>query len=183
LEPLKLENVKSRAVARSAERTISRRNFFKLVGGGVAAAIAAPQALASKVTQIPVEFGWTWYYNDKVVGQSEFSKLITETLRKNSSKIRENISQNNVLLAKLKDGTKVQLNIERISEEEQTRRMQIRLEHYLEEKQKERLKDKVKNNGKMYEYNSKDKSPFYEGYREPVIDWGPVENPTYNGAD
>lgn len=150
---------------------LSRRTFFKLAGGGIAAAIAAPHALAAKVTQIPVEFGFTWYtgYNT-ITGEkvtSEFSKIITETLRNNSNMLRDNISKNNVLLAKLKDGHKVQLNIERISEEEQTRRMIMRLEERAAEKQQQRIRDKPKNNGKMYEPGGDpiewDTHPLYEG--------------------
>ena len=97
---------------------VSRRSFFKLLGGAVALAAVPTKAIANLI-EIPVEFGWTW----KIKEKSEFSDIVAKTLRANSSKIRDNLSQNNVLYMKLKEGQKIKLNIERIDPDEQTRRM------------------------------------------------------------
>ncbi len=103
---------------------VSRRSFFKLLGGAVALA-ATPLKTIENVIEIPVEFGWTWKVKDNP--HSEFSKIITKTLRENRAKIAENVSQNNALYLKLKEGQKIKLNIERISPELQTERMAERL--------------------------------------------------------
>lgn len=106
---------------------VSRRNFFKLLGGAAALA-AAPTTVIAEAIEIPVEFGWTWHVpTDKIEPDSEFAKIIKKTLKDNAHKIRENISQNNALFLKLKDGRKAKLNIEHISPEEQTNRMAERL--------------------------------------------------------
>ena len=101
---------------------LSRRSFFRLAGGGVAAAIVAPQILLEKVINIPVEFGWTWFV-DKSKIEPTLGELVSRTLRNNHEAIVNNLYADNALLAKLSDGTKVQLNIEKISEEEQTKRI------------------------------------------------------------
>ncbi len=103
---------------------VSRRSFFKLLGGAVALA-ATPLKAIENVIEIPVEFGWTWKVKDNP--HTKFSELITETLRANRAKLAENVSQNNALYLKLKEGQKIKLNIERISPEEQTNRMAERL--------------------------------------------------------
>lgn len=117
---------------------LSRRSFFRLAGGGIAAAVIAPQALLEKIINIPVEFGWTWYV-DKTKVPSTLSEIVTSTLRANTQKIAENVSANNALLMKLKDGTKVNLQIEPISPEAQTKRMGERHKARLVEREKQRL--------------------------------------------
>ncbi len=99
---------------------VSRRSFFKLLGGAVALA-ATPLKAIENIIEIPVEFGWTWKVKDNP--HSEFSKIIAKTLRENRAKLAENISQNNALYIKLKEGQKIKLNIERIDPDEQTKRM------------------------------------------------------------
>lgn len=106
---------------------VSRRHFFKLLGGAVALT-AVPLRPIENLVEIPVEFGWTWRipgYKDNP--HSEFSKIITETLRANRAKLAENVSQNNALYIKLKEGQKIKLNIERIDPDEQTKRMAERM--------------------------------------------------------
>lgn len=124
---------------------VSRRNFFKLLGGGVALVVAPSIAVAEKIINIPVEFGWTWYI-DKNKVPSNFSKLITETLRENTQKIAENISKNNALLVKLSDGQKIKLNIEQISEQEQNERIKIRMQNKFEEQERNRVNQVIKRN-------------------------------------
>lgn len=107
---------------------VTRRNFFKLLGGGVALAAMPSIALAEKVINIPVEFGWTWFVDKNKVPVS-LMNLVKETLSQNTQKIAENVSKNNSLLLKLKDGTKVNLQIEQISKQEQNNRMVLRTEN------------------------------------------------------
>lgn len=114
---------------------VSRRNFFKLVGGAVALA-AAPGVVISKAIEIPVKFGWTWSV-DKTKLSPDLSELVTKTLKANAPKIRENLAKNNALFAKLKDGSKVKFVIEPIDPDEQTKQMA--------EKLKERLAKRVPN--------------------------------------
>lgn len=118
---------------------LSRRSFFRLAGGGIAAAVIAPQALLEKVINIPVEFGWTWYVDKTKLPSSNFSEMITKTLRDNTQKIAENISTNNALLVKLKDGTKANLQIERISEQAQNERINQRMKERIALREKQRL--------------------------------------------
>lgn len=115
---------------------LSRRSFFRLVGGGIATAVIAPKLLLDKVINIPVEFGWTWYLDKSQLPKhsNTFADMITKTLRENAPKLRENIASNNALLMKLKDGTKVQLNIERIPEKLQNERMIARADQRFKEK-------------------------------------------------
>ena len=139
---------------------LSRRSFFRLVGGGIAAAIVAPKILLDKVIEIPVEFGWTWHVDKaKLPGgpMSSFTEMITKTLRENSHKIRENVEGHNALLVKLKSRETALLKIERISPEEQTKRMAARLD--------ERYKN---NRGVIRRPNGRgdDISPFYAGYED-----------------
>lgn len=117
---------------------LSRRNFFRLAGGGIAAAVIAPQALLEKVINIPVEFGWTWYV-DKNKIPSSLTEIVTKTLRENTQNIADNISANNALLMKLKDGAKVNLQIERISEDYQNERIIKRNKERIALREKERL--------------------------------------------
>lgn len=117
---------------------LSRRSFFRLAGGGIAAAVIAPKLLLDKVINIPVEFGWTWFV-DKSKIPPTLSKLVTATLRDNAQTIANNITTNNSLLMKLKDGTKVNLQIENIGETAQNERMKIRMQKRLEEKEASRI--------------------------------------------
>lgn len=150
----------------SPKKAISRRNFFKLVGGGVAAAVIAPYALAKDVIRIPVEFGWTWYV-DKTKVPDGLSEIITTTLRNNTQKIAENIDKGNALLAKLAAGDKVLLEFEKISPEEQSKRMVARLEDRQKRKQELRLAYNHTLNGRIYEY-SPIMDCFYEDLGEMI---------------
>ena len=134
---------------------LSRRSFFRLVGGGVAAAVVAPKLLAEKIINIPVEFGWTWYVDKSKLPSSDFSKVITETLRNNTQLIADNISKNNSLLVKLKDGTKANLQIERIDPEMQNRRILARMEARRRDSVKEEI-DYVRKFTNLSEDNIKD---------------------------
>lgn len=107
---------------------LSRRSFFRLAGGGIAAAIVAPKMLAEKVLEIPVEYGFTWHVlPGSIPKRPRLSEIITRTLRENSPKLADNITQNNAFLLKLKDGTKVQLKVDRISPKVQEQRIIARL--------------------------------------------------------
>jgi hypothetical protein len=134
---------------------LSRRSFFRLAGGGIAAAIIAPKILLDKIIEIPVEFGWTWHV-DKTKIPPSFAEIITKTLRENAPKLRENIEQKNALLVKLKSREVVRLRVERISPEEQTKRMSERLI----------ARTKIR----RYEYKpptrQDEAATFYEGYED-----------------
>lgn len=134
---------------------VSRRSFFKLIGGAVALA-ATPLKAIENVIEIPVEFGWTWKVKDNP--HSEFSKIVTETLRANRAKLAENLSNNNVLLLKLKEGQKIKLNIERIDPDVQTQRMAQRM--------KDRLPKRNEEYPETFGYVTKLKSreEFYKNY-------------------
>lgn len=127
---------------------LSRRSFFRLAGGGIAAAVIAPQVLLDKVLTIPVEFGWTWYV-DKSKIPPTLSELVASTLRQNTQKIAENVTANNSLLMKLKDGIKVNLQIDNISIEEQNKRMGERTRKRLEERDRIKI-DEFKKKQKEY---------------------------------
>ncbi len=136
---------------------LSRRSFFRLLGGGVAAAIVAPKLLFDKVIEIPVEYGWTWFVDkSKLPGgpKSDFAELITKTLRENSAKLAENIENNNALLVKLSNNDKALLRIDRISPEDQTKRMSDRLSN--------RIKNKYANNATRED----EKATFFTGYED-----------------
>ena len=153
---------------------LSRRSFFRLLGGGVAAAVIAPKLLLDKIIEIPVEYGWTWYVDKtKIPGDHyNLSEIITKTLRKNSHLVADNVSKNNPLLMKLANKEKVQLNITKISPEEQTKRMTDRMELRQKEKDAKRLRDKINNGGRLYPVDYK-ADPFYEGYQDPVKKFAP----------
>lgn len=117
---------------------LSRRSFFKLAGGGIAAAVIAPAALAESIIQVPVDFGFTFGPVPETHGKT-LADRIRDTLRENASEIRKNIEGKNALLMKLEDGKKVQINIHRISVEQQAERMA--------ETMRQR---KIKRHGKVY---------------------------------
>ena len=117
---------------------LSRRSFFRLAGGGIAAVMVAPSILLDKVINIPVEFGWTWFV-DKSKLEPSLAKLVSKTLTENTQELYNNLGSNNALLAKLSDGTKVQLNITRITEQEQIERIKKRSEVYIKQKEEARL--------------------------------------------
>lgn len=139
------------------QEKLSRRSFFRLAGGGIAAAVVAPYALAEKIKSIPVELGWTWFI-DKSKVDPTLSELISRTLRENKIKIADNLFENNALLVKLKNGQKVQLNIERIDSDVQTKRMKDRLELRFAQKQEKRLRDRLNNSGRLYSVDSSNKT-------------------------
>lgn len=118
---------------------VSRRSFFKLIGGAVALTVAPARAIA-KIIEVPVEFGWTWYL-DKSKFDSGFADMITSTLRQNTQVIAENISANNPLYLRLKDKQKIKLNIEKISEREQNTRIMERMQTRLRLKEARRIAD------------------------------------------
>src|SRR5690348_2448415 len=122
---------------------LTRRSFFRLAGGGIAGAVIAPKLLLDKVINIPVEFGWTWFV-DKSKLEPSLGEIVSQTLRENTKKIADNITANNTLLAKLKDGTKVQLNIEKISEELQNKRIIERYNSKILEREKARVEKVIK---------------------------------------
>lgn len=138
---------------------VTRRNFFKLLGGGVALAAMPSIALAEKVINIPVEFGWTWFV-DKNKAPVSLMSLIKETLSQNTQKIAENVSQNNSLLLKLKDGTKVNLQIEQISKEAQNKRI---IERMIDREAK-RIADIEKNYNLQDYLDGKIPHPLYRTY-------------------
>lgn len=121
-----------------AGEKLTRRSFFRLAGGGIAAAVIAPQLLMEKIINIPVEFGWTWYV-DKNNVPNDLSKLVSRTLAENTQSIAANLGKNNALLMKLKDGTKVNLQIEQITEQAQNERMNRRTKDRIVQREKERL--------------------------------------------
>lgn len=122
---------------------VTRRNFFKLLGGGVALVIAPSIAVAEKIINIPIEFGWTWYV-DKNKVPATLSEIITKTLRENTQKICENIGKENALLVKLKDGQKLKLNIEQISEQKQNERICERQKQRMIERERARIDNLIK---------------------------------------
>ena len=135
---------------------VSRRSFFKLLGGAVALA-AAPSTVIAKAIEIPVEFGWTWHV-DKTKLAPGFADLVKKTLADNASAIRDNLAQNNALFLKLKSGDKVKLNIERISPDEQTKRMAERLK----DRHRPPLEKFPETFGSLN--NLKNREDFYKGY-------------------
>lgn len=117
-----------------ARQKLSRRSFFRLVGGGVAAAVvAAPYVIKEAITRIPVELGWTWYI-DKSKVEPTLNEIIQHTLRNNKDKIVDNLFENNALLVKLHNNQKVLLEIDKISPEDQTQRMKVRLQQRFEDR-------------------------------------------------
>jgi len=149
---------------RQPKNNLSRRSFFRLVGGGIATAVLAPYALAKGVIEVPVEFGWTWYI-DKVKYPTSLHGLITKTLQENTQKIVENIEKSNTLLAKLPAGEKILLKFEQITPEEQNKRMIERLNQRHKAKQAKRLQHKPYLLGRMYE-PTPEVSCFYESYED-----------------
>jgi len=165
-------------VEEKSENIVSRRNFFKLLGGAVALAALPGQTIA-KAIEIPVEFGWTWFVNKSKIPSSNLSEIITATLRNNSNTIRENTIKNNALFLKLKDGQKVKLNIEHISEEAQTKRMQERME--------EKVKARHKSSARYYGVGNEPKYEQVDNHKEfdrlaqkiqDIID-GKIPHPLY----
>lgn len=151
---------------------VTRRNFFKLIGGAVALAATPVHAIAN-IIEVPVEFGWTWHV-DKAKVPSNLSDIITKTLRDNANTLRENISQNNALYLKLKEGQKVKLNIERISPEAQTERMQQRMDARFS-----RFKHYGKGNEPKYEcLDNKEVAARCEAKKQAIIE-GRIPQPLY----
>lgn len=146
---------------------LSRRNFFKLLGGGVAAAVAAPYVVAEAVKKVTVEYGWTWYIPKNQV-EPELLKKVTNMLRTNQYKIIDNLFENSSLYAKLDTGEKVLLEIKHISPEDQTQRMKVRMQQRLEEQQKRLIDHKPHNGGRLYPAPrlNDEAYTFYEGYND-----------------
>lgn len=128
---------------------LSRRNFFRLVGGGIAAAVAAPYVIKETITRIPVELGWTWYI-DKSKLEPTLAELVSKTLRSNKDKIVDNLFEKNALYARLHNNQKVLLEIEHISPEDQNQRMKVRLQQRLEDAQKRLIDKRPHRGGRLY---------------------------------
>ena len=148
-------------------RKLSRRSFFRLAGGGVAAAIAAPYVVAEAVKKITVEYGWTWFIDKKTVDPT-LADLVAKTLRQNNDKILDNLHQKNALYAKLHNGEKVLLEIKHISPEDQTQRMKVRMQQRLEDQQKKLIDHKGNHGGRLYPAPrlADEAYTFYEGYED-----------------
>lgn len=149
-----------------SDNKLSRRNFFKLLGGGVATVIAAPYLIKEAVTRIPIELGWTWYI-DKSKVDPTLAEIVSKTLRNNKDKIIDNMFENNALYAKLHDGQKVLLEIKHISPEDQTQRMKVRMQQRIEDRQKKLIDHKPHNGGRLYPIDNTNESTiktFYSGY-------------------
>ena len=103
----------------------SRRNFFKLLGGGIACAVA-PSIILSKATfEIPVEFGWTWHINKRDIPEFMYKK-VANLMAQNTQKIYETTARDKHLLVEL-ENTDIKLNLNYITEVEQNERMLLRM--------------------------------------------------------
>lgn len=149
------------------EGKLSRRNFFKLLGGGVAAAVTAPYVVAETVKKVTVEYGWTWFI-DKKTTDPTLADIVSKTLRQNKDKILDNLYEKNALYAKLHNGEKVLLEIKHISPEDQTQRMKVRMQQRLEEQQKRLIDHRPHNGGRLYPAPRLNDEAyiFYEGYND-----------------
>ena len=150
------------------DNKLSRRSFFRLAGGGIAAAVAAPYVVAEAVKKITVEYGWTWFIDKKTVDPT-LADLVSKTLSQNKDQILDSLHQKNALYAKLHNGEKVLLEIKHISPEDQIQRMKMRMQQRLEEKQKKLIDHKNNHGGRLYPEGSIEdqKITFYAGYSDP----------------
>ncbi len=82
---------------------VSRRSFLGLLGGAAALPLTGSVVAVSDIPIGEEIFELVYQENDMFQHYSGYSTLITETLRKNKHKVAENISQNNVLLARLRN--------------------------------------------------------------------------------
>ena len=157
-----------------SDNKLSRRSFFKLAGGGIAAAVAAPYIVAEAVKKITVEYGWTWFIDKKTIDPT-LADLVSKTLSQNKDQILDNLYQKNALYAKLHNGEKVLLEIKHITPEDQTQRMKVRMQQRLEDQQKKLMDHKHNNGGRLYPRDNSNMDTgytFYHGYEDVYKKYG-----------
>lgn len=115
---------------------VSRRGFFSLLGGAIAAPYAAMATAKTEIAAI-VEYGWTWGAPTLIDKTPGFEALVRKVIQDNKEKILENISTNNALLIKMKNDKYVKVNY--IDIDEQNRRMEAKLQARHEAKRSKQL--------------------------------------------